>query len=84
MLLGKWDLKLFVGVGGLLVVGVLISAWEDAEGNGNSGFKVQVDDLPERKICLLDDLPTRRKEDKKICLASFLEKLKEMEKKRRI
>lgn len=60
-----------MSVGGLLLVGVLICAREDAEGNGNSGFKVQVDDLLGRKICLLDDLPTRRKEDKKICLASF-------------
>jgi hypothetical protein len=85
VLLREFDLKLFVSVlDSLLLVGVLVGAWEDAEGNGNSGFKVQVDDLPERKICLLDDLPTRRKEDKKIPLASFLEKLKEMEKKRRI
>lgn len=54
VLFWEFDLNLFVGLLGRLlllglglrfVVGVPIGSREDAEGNGNSGFKVQVDGL---------------------------------------
>ena len=77
----KFDLYLFAGLGlcldSLCGFVVFIRRGEDAEWHGNSGFKVQVDDLYGRKKALLFDLSTRRKEDKKIPLASFLDELKE-------
>lgn len=46
---GKFNLKLFVNFGSLglsrSLGGFLVGAGEDAEGHGNAGFKVQVDDL---------------------------------------
>lgn len=49
---------------------------EDAEGNRDAGFKVQVGDLSNARGSLLLDLPMYRKEDKKIPLASFEKKSK--------
>lgn len=43
---GKLDLELLVGLsGGLDLSGLFVGRGEDAEGNGDAGFKVQVGDL---------------------------------------
>jgi hypothetical protein len=42
---GKFDLKLFVSLGGGYGLDFFVCAREDAEGHGDAGFKVQVGDL---------------------------------------
>jgi hypothetical protein len=58
-LLGELDLDLLVGLSGRLYLSgliVLIRRREDAEGNGYSGFKIQIADLMGAKSPLLDNL----------------------------
>jgi len=58
LLFWEFDLNLFTPLisGSLdllrlrLVVGVLVGSRKDAEGDGNTGFKVQVDDLPGARL----------------------------------
>lgn len=45
LLAGELDINLFVGLGGGLRLAVPICRWEDAEGHGDSGFKVQIADF---------------------------------------
>lgn len=45
LLFGKLDLKLFVGFGLGLGFAVLVGRGEDAERDGDAGFKVQIDGL---------------------------------------
>lgn len=74
-LLGELDLNLFVGLdsGGLSSLSglfVFVRRREDAEGNGYSGFKIQIADLYGAKRDLLaQPFAKLRKEDKKIPLA---------------
>lgn len=66
---GGLDFELLVSLGGGLdLSGLFVGRGEDAEGNGDAGFKVQVGDLGGERI-LLDNLSMKRKEDKKIPLA---------------
>lgn len=69
-LVREFELNLFVGVGGLLlllwirlglVFRVLVGPGEDAEGHGNSGFKVQVDDLISARLIFLSTKGKRRR-----------------------
>lgn len=45
LLMGEFDLKLFVSFGLGLRFAVLVGRWEDAEGNRDTGLKVQIDDF---------------------------------------
>lgn len=78
---GKFDLKLFVGLGdlGLSLGGFLVGAREDAEGHGNAGFKVQVGDLNGARILFPTTFRTERTKgrSRRFLLLFFLKYLKE-------
>lgn len=59
---GKFDLKLFVGLGdlGLSLSGFLVGTREDAKGHGDAGFKVQVDDRIGARILFPTTFRTQR------------------------
>lgn len=67
VLLRKFDLKLLVGGLGLggVGLGLAVGRGEDAERDGDAGFKIQVGGLSGRESPLLLDLPLEkgRKED---------------------
>lgn len=71
-LLAEVYFSLDAGLGGGLSSGVvLVGRRKDAEGDRDTGVKVQVDRfLPVREILFSNILSTRRKEDKKGSLAS--------------
>lgn len=71
LLFGKLDFKLFVGFGGGLGFAVLVGRGEDAERDGDAGFKVQIDGLRvlERIFSYNLSIYERRKEDEKDPLA---------------
>jgi hypothetical protein len=54
---GEIDLELLVRLGGGFGFRLLVGRREDAERDGDSGFKIQVDDFPERESPLLLNLP---------------------------
>lgn len=78
---GKFDLKLFVSLcdSGLSLGGFLVGAGEDAEGHGNAGFKVQVDDLNGARILFPTTFRTKRTKgrSRRFLLLFFLNYLKE-------
>ncbi|KAI1307538.1 hypothetical protein F5Y03DRAFT_122954 [Xylaria venustula] len=80
---GKFDLKLFVDLGGLglsrSLGGFLVGTGEDAEGHGNAGFKVQVGDLIGARILFPTTFRTQRTKgrSRRFLLLFFLNYLKE-------
>lgn len=80
---GKCDRKLFVGLSDLSfgLGGFLIGAREDAEGHGDAGFKVQVDDLNGARILFPTTFRTERTKGKsrRFLLLFFLKYLKRRE-----
>jgi hypothetical protein len=78
---GKFDLKLFVSLGGGFGLGggFLVGTREDAEGHGNAGFKVQVGDLYNARILFPTTFRTRRTKgrSRRFLLLFFLKYLKE-------
>ncbi|KAL1854789.1 hypothetical protein VTK73DRAFT_8702 [Phialemonium thermophilum] len=69
---GELDLNLFVGLGGGLGGGRFpVGGREDAEWDGDAGFKVQIDDLLPAREGSSPRPSEERKEDKKIPLASL-------------
>lgn len=71
-LVRKVDLNLLMGLGGCLYLSclvVLVRRREDAEGNGYSGFKIQIADLMGARVLSSTTFRVVRKEDKKISLA---------------
>ena len=57
LLVGEVDLELLVGLDACLRGGLPVGGGEDAEGDGDSGFKVQVDDLYRRERIFSYNLP---------------------------
>jgi hypothetical protein len=72
-LVRKVDLNLLMGLSGCLYLSclfVLVRRREDAEGNGYSGFKIQIADLMGARVLSSTTFRAMlRKEDKKISLA---------------
>jgi hypothetical protein len=57
LLVGEVDVKLLVGLGVCLRFGVPVGRWEDAEGDRDASFKVQIDDFCEHKRIFSYNLP---------------------------
>lgn len=77
-LLGKFDLKLLVGLGDCLGLGLclclalLVGGGKDAEGDGDTGFKIQIGDLEGATRRIFSAFPYETKEGKEeYPLASF-------------
>jgi hypothetical protein len=73
LLAWKFELNLFVGLGGCLGFGLPVCRGEDAERHGDAGFKVQVGDLGgrERADLLARPFAESRKEDDKKTTSCF-------------
>lgn len=69
-----------MGVGrGCLGGGFPVGGWEDAERDGDAGFKVQIGDLSVREEAASPQPSVSRKEDKKIPLGFYERSRKERE-----
>lgn len=76
LLAGELDINLFVRLGRRLRLAVPICRWEDAEGHGDSGFKVQIAGFCRRERIFSYNLSQHERKIRKILRLLFLRKQK--------